>query len=196
VKDALQRLNEREQALFRKREASPGRNNRTTMKTISNKRKHEIIEDYKNKFASKYRPANNKTGFSFKKIIVSLINLIIVRNLMTFYLKNGGELEKMNFLSMKILIIDYGRQENILQNNELLSIQDHVECELPKDKFKDNRNFTKIEKVLPKKITQIINFPGFKSSLGLDTNISNGKFEMFNSLKEQEQKDPTQEGKF
>ena len=41
-------------------------------------------------------------------------------------------------------------------------LNDHLDLEIPKDKFKDMRDFTK--KVVPvqDKITQIINFPGYK----------------------------------
>ena len=41
-------------------------------------------------------------------------------------------------------------------------LNDHLDFALPKDKFKDLRDFTK--KVVPvqDKITQIINFPGYK----------------------------------
>jgi hypothetical protein len=56
--------------------------------------------------------------------------------------------------------------------DDLLYLQDHCDIELPKDKFKDNRNLSKNDIPVQEKVTKLSVFPGYKisSELRLATN--------------------------
>lgn len=58
-KESLQRLNNRELAFFRER-YEPHDGERTTLQTINEKRKKDIMTDYDKKFASKFVPGIHK----------------------------------------------------------------------------------------------------------------------------------------
>ena len=78
LKDQLQRLDERETALFRERDNMHGDAKRKTLHRINRKRKQDMMDDYHKNFASRISPGINKTNFSFHNIIVRIIVINII----------------------------------------------------------------------------------------------------------------------
>ena len=124
-----------------------------------------MLQDYDVKFASKFVPGIHKINVSFEKAIVRKIYYLHRRLEANNILQNGGKLKNKigkQFKKMRFLINKLWESRKYYAKNDLMLLSDHLDFAMPKDKFKDMRDFTK--KVVPvqDKITQIINFPGYK----------------------------------
>mmetsp|Transcript_31607 Transcript_31607/g.28003 ORF Transcript_31607/g.28003 Transcript_31607/m.28003 type:complete len:201 (+) Transcript_31607:863-1465(+) len=152
--DSIQRLDEREAAILRERDQFHN-DSRLTSDKINKKRKHEMIKDYEAKFASKVSPGIHKIGLSFQNIIKNK----------GFegskeWWKIGKEVEsKGNEISHKRL---WDTRKYYAKNDNFV-VQDHLDSQVPNDTFKDNRDFTKVEKKVAEKVTNITNFPGYRN---------------------------------